>query len=42
MAKYHIGKDGTPKRCRATKACPYGAISDHFNTVEEGMMIADD
>lgn len=42
MAKYHIGKDGTPKRCRATKACPYGAISDHFNTVDEGMAIADD
>ncbi len=42
MAKYHIGKDGTPKRCRATKACPYGAISDHFNTIDEGMSIADD
>ena len=42
MAKYHIGKDGTPKRCRATKACPYGAISDHFNTIDEGMAIADD
>lgn len=40
--KYHIGKDGTPKRCRATKACPYGSISDHFNTVEEGQDIADD
>ena len=40
--KYHIGKDGTPKRCRATKACPYGSISDHFNTVEEGQAIADD
>ena len=40
--KYHIGKDGTPKRCRATKACPYGSISDHFNTVEEGRAIADD
>lgn len=40
--KYHIGKDGTPKRCRATKACPYGSISDHFNTVEEGQTIADD
>ena len=39
--KYHIGKDGTPKRCRATKACPYGSISDHFNTVEEGQAIAD-
>ena len=38
---YHIGKDGTPKRCRATKACPYGSISDHFNTVEEGQAIAD-
>lgn len=40
--KYHIGKDGTPKRCRATKACPYGSISDHFNSVEEGQAIADD
>lgn len=40
--KQHIGKDGTPKRCRATKACPYGSISDHFNTVEEGQAIADD
>lgn len=40
--KYHIGKDGTPKRCRATKACPYGSISDHFNTIEEGQAIADD
>lgn len=40
--KYHIEKDGTPKRCRATKACPYGSISDHFNTVEEGQTIADD
>lgn len=40
--KYYIGKDGTPKRCRATKACPYGSISDHFNTVEEGQAIADD
>lgn len=40
--KYHIGKDETPKRCRATKACPYGSISDHFNTVEEGQAIADD
>ena len=40
--KYHIGKDGTPKRCRATKACPYGSISYHFNTVEEGQAIADD
>ena len=40
--KYHIGKDGTPKRCRATKACPYGSISDHFNTVEEGQALADD
>ena len=40
--KYHIGKDGTPKRCRATKAFPYGSISDHFNTVEEGQAIADD
>lgn len=40
--KYHIGKDGTPKRCMATKACPYGSISDHFNTVEEGQAIADD
>ena len=40
--KYHKGKDGTPKRCRATKACPYGSISDHFNTVEEGQAIADD
>lgn len=40
--KCHIGKDGTPKRCRATKACPYGSISDHFNTVEEGQAIADD
>lgn len=40
--KYHIGKDGTPKRCRAIKACPYGSISDHFNTVEEGQAIADD
>lgn len=40
--KYHIGKDGTPKRCRAIKACLYGSISDHFNTVEEGQAIADD
>lgn len=39
--KYHIGRDGTPKRCRATKACPYGSVSDHFNTLEEGQEIAD-
>lgn len=43
MAKYHLAKDGMPKRCRAEKApCPLGSISDHYNTVDEAQIVADD
>lgn len=35
-------KGWNSKKMQATKACPYGSISDHFNTVEEGQAIADD
>lgn len=43
MGNYHLGKDGTPKRCRAkVVACPLGSISDHYNTVAEAQNVADD
>ena len=42
MVKYHIGKNGTHKVCRAADGrCPYGAISDHFNSLEEAIEVAD-
>lgn len=34
MTKYHIKKDGTPGVCRATKNCPIGGVSSHFDTME--------
>lgn len=40
--KYHLGKDGTAKVCRAKKACPFGSITDHFNTVEEAQKVSDE
>lgn len=37
--KYHIGKDGTPKECRAeTRPCTLG---NHFNDFDEAQKYAD-
>lgn len=36
MTKFHIGKNGKPSKCTATKGnCPYGDESKHFNNIEE-------
>lgn len=35
MAKYHITKKGEPGVCRATKACPLGDESNHYESKEE-------
>lgn len=36
MVKYHIGKRGIQRVCRAADGkCPYGAISDHFDSIED-------
>lgn len=41
MAKYHIGKDGTPKICRAKIKCTLGADNEHFSSLEEAQEYAD-
>lgn len=36
MAKFHIGKDGTPSKCTAIKGkCPFGDESHHYNSIKE-------
>lgn len=40
--KYHIGLDGIPKVCKATKKpCPYGGIGAHFQDLESAQNCAD-
>lgn len=36
MARFHINPvTGNPGECRATKACPFGGIDEHFDSIEE-------
>lgn len=36
MAKFHIGRNGTPALCKAQKgSCPFGGEEQHYNTKEE-------
>ncbi|MGT2800758.1 hypothetical protein [Streptococcus marmotae] len=41
MTKYHIKKDGSVGVCTATKSCPLGGPSCHFETIEEAEKLAD-
>ena len=42
MAKYHIGKDGVQRICNAkNKPCPYGATSEHYESLEKATEVAD-
>lgn len=42
MAKYHIGKDGVQRICNAkNKPCPYGATSEHYDSLEKATEVAD-
>ena len=37
--KYHIGRDGSPKICRAKGECKLGG--EHFNNIEAAQKYAD-
>lgn len=40
--KYHIGKDGIPSKCTASKkGCPYGVNAPHFETFQEAAAFSD-
>ena len=42
MTKYHIGKGGIPRICKAVvRPCPYGGDEAHFTTIEGAQMAAD-
>lgn len=41
MVKYHIGKDGTPKVCKAKVKCTLGGDHEHFSSAEEAQAYAD-
>lgn len=42
MAKFHIGKDGVQRICNAkNKPCPYGATSEHYESLEKATEVAD-
>lgn len=42
MAKFHIGKDGVQRICNAkNKPCPYGATSEHYDSLEKATEVAD-
>ena len=42
MAKFHIGKDGVQRICNAkNKLCPYGATSEHYDSLEKATEVAD-
>lgn len=42
MTKYHIGKGGIPRICRAAiRPCPYGGDEAHFTTIEGAQHAAD-
>ena len=39
---YHIAKNGTPSICKAQPGkCPLGNQAEHFDTVEEAQIYAD-
>jgi hypothetical protein len=37
MATYHIGKDGKPSICHATKKCPLGGADNHFSSLTDAI-----
>ena len=40
---YHIAKNGTPAICKAQPGkCPLGNQTEHFDTVEEAQIYADE
>ena len=42
MPKYHIGKGGIPRICKATvRPCPYGGDEAHFTTINAAQRAAD-
>lgn len=42
MPNYHIGKDGTPKICKAREGnCPLGGMTTHYNDLENARVAAD-
>lgn len=42
MTKYHIGKGGIPRICKATvRPCPYGGDEAHFTTIDAAQRAAD-
>ena len=42
MTKYHIGKGGIPRICKAViRPCPYGGDEAHFTTIEGAQHAAD-
>lgn len=42
MTKYHIGKGGIPRICKAVvRPCPYGGDEAHFSTIEAAQSAAD-
>ena len=42
MPKYHIGKGGIPRICKATvRPCPYGGDEAHFTTIDAAQRAAD-
>ena len=42
MPKYHIGKGGIPRICKATvRPCPYGEDEAHFTTIDAAQRAAD-
>lgn len=42
MTRYHIGKDGSPKKCFAKPGnCPLAGLDKHFDSLEEAQEYAD-
>ena len=42
MPKYHIGKGGIPRICKAVvRPCPYGGDEAHFTTIDAAQRAAD-
>lgn len=42
MTKYHIGKGGIPRICKAVvRPCPYGGDEAHFTTIDAAQRAAD-
>lgn len=42
LERWHIGADGIPKRCTATKRpCPLGSNTEHFDTQAEAALVSE-